>query len=264
MSRRQIVKNGPVPFYAQLRDILAAEIDEGSWRPGELLPSEAELTSSYQISRTVIRKALDALSNQGRITRIKGKGTVVVDPFLWRTSPELSGSYDALASTYQVQTVLENRLGQEFGESRAKLGIDPSVPILHVVVISERPSQPGVGATLSSFDIAGDASPALARLVRDGKTPRFRRGGSAIPVQLVAGFGLELSHSPTTVNAVTCDKAEAALLGAQPTNSVLCFEWVTYDRRGRAVIAGRSLSRGGSRLHFVVRHTVLRGRPLNG
>jgi GntR family transcriptional regulator len=262
MTRLRIVKDSPVPYHAQLREILAAAIDAGRWRPGELLPSEAELKSTYGISRTVIRQALDALSNEGRIRRIKGKGTVVLKPFLWDTSPELSGPYDALAASYRIQSVLENRLVHEFGESRRILGLGPSIPILHVVVISERPNRPGVAATLSRFNVAGDASPALARLVREGGTPRFRIGGPPIPVQLSSQFGVELSRSPTTLIAANCGELEAGLLGVEPTVSVLCFEWVSYDSAGRALITGRSVSGDNPRLRFVVRHTATTERPV--
>lgn len=50
------------------------KIDDGLWQPGILLPSEAVLTLTYRISRTVIRQALDLLSGQRRMKRIKGKG----------------------------------------------------------------------------------------------------------------------------------------------------------------------------------------------
>jgi DNA-binding GntR family transcriptional regulator len=250
-----------MPFYEQLRDILAAEIDEGLWRPGQLLPSESALTSTYRISRTVIRQALDLLSGQGRIMRIKGKGTLVVMPFRWETSPELSGPYDALANTYQIRSVLENRLVGDHGDSRNRLNLDPSVPILHVVVNSERTDRLGVTATLSTFDVAADASPALAQRTQEGMTPEFQLGRAPIPVQLVTQFGLELSHSPTTVSAVNCSEEEAALLGVPPAIAAFCFEWVSYDAHGRAVITGRSLIGDNPRLRFVVSHHATSKRP---
>ena len=145
-SKGRIHRSSSVPYYAQLRAIILAAIDDGDWRVGELIPSEAELTSTFGISRTVIRKALDLLTIEGRIRRIKGKGTVVVEPSLWDTSPELTGPYGALAESYRIQAVIENRL----------LG-EPTLPNLCVLVISERASRPGVAATLSRFDVAGDA-----------------------------------------------------------------------------------------------------------
>jgi DNA-binding GntR family transcriptional regulator len=257
MTRRGILRNSPVPYYTQLMEIIVEAIDGGRWRPGDLIPSEAELTAKYRISRTVIRKALDLLSNQGRIKRVKGKGSVVVEPLLWYGSPELTGPYDALAASYTLQAVIENRLYHGDDGLRAKLGVSPSASLLRIVVMSERSDRPGVAATLSSFDVAGDASEALARLTQDGSTPQFHVGGLAVPVQLATDFGLRLSDSPTTLSMATCSASEAHLLQVRSGTTVFCFEWVTYDALGRVIVSGRSLSADNPRLRFVVRHTPI-------
>src|SRR5699024_10968528 len=44
-----------------------------------MLPSENKLTEEYQTSRETIRKALDLLSQNGYIQKIRGKGSVVID-----------------------------------------------------------------------------------------------------------------------------------------------------------------------------------------
>ena len=261
MTQRRIDRGSSVPFYEQLAAIIVEAVDEGRWRPGDLIPSEAELTSTYQISRTVIRNALALLGNQGRIRRIKGKGTRVLEPILWDGSPELAGPYEALVASYRLLTVVENRLIPGAHTSRAKLGIDNSVPILQVVAVSERSDRPGVAATLSRFDVAGDATPALARLAQDGKTPRFRLGGPAVPAQLATEYGLQLSDSPTTLSIGRCTAAEAALLKVSKAATPFCYDWVTYDVGGRIVISGRSLSANNPLLRFVVRHRAISGSP---
>jgi DNA-binding GntR family transcriptional regulator len=261
MARRRILRDSPVPYYAQLMEIIVEAIDEGRWRPGDLIPSESELIAKYKISRTVIRKTLDLLSNQGRIKRIKGKGSVVVEPLLWYGSPELIGPYDALAASYTLQAVVENRLYRGDDALRAKLGVAPAASVLRIVVMSERSDRRGIAATLSSFDVAGDASPALARLTQDGLTPQFHVGGLAVPVQLATDFGLQLSDSPTTLSMATCTALEAQLLNVRGGATVFCFEWVTYDTGGRVIVSGRSLSADNPRLRFVVRHTPITPRP---
>ena len=257
MTRRRILRNSPVPYYTQLMEIIVDAIDGGRWRPGDLIPSEADLIAKYKISRTVIRKALDLLSNQGRIRRIKGKGSVVVEPLLWYGSPELTGPYEALAASYTLQAVIDNRLYHGDDAMRAKLGVAPAASLVHIEVISERSDRPGVAATLSTFDVAGDASPALARLTQDGSTPQFHVGGLAVPVQLATDFGLQLSDSPTTLSMAKCTASEAHLLQVRTGATVFCFEWVTYDVVGRVIVSGRSLSADNPRLRFVVRHTPI-------
>ena len=66
------------PLYDQLVDILRDKI-ENEMEPGDLLPSERELSERYGLSRTTVRLALKELETLGLITRRHGKGTFVSD-----------------------------------------------------------------------------------------------------------------------------------------------------------------------------------------
>ena len=48
------------------------------YKPGTLLPSEHDLCILYHVTRPTIRKALDALVNEGYIKKHQGKGSVVM------------------------------------------------------------------------------------------------------------------------------------------------------------------------------------------
>lgn len=66
------------PLYDQLVDILREKI-ENEMEPGDLLPSERELSERYGLSRTTVRLALKELETLGLIMRKHGKGTYVLD-----------------------------------------------------------------------------------------------------------------------------------------------------------------------------------------
>ncbi|HUY24173.1 MAG TPA: GntR family transcriptional regulator, partial [Candidatus Saccharimonadales bacterium] len=84
---RSIDRATPIPYYYQLQEILKEEIERGTWQPGDLLPSEADLGQRFNLSRTVIRKALDVLEADGDISRVKGKGSIVAQPkFRWEAT----------------------------------------------------------------------------------------------------------------------------------------------------------------------------------
>jgi len=53
MDFKGIDKNSPVPYYYQLEQLLREKIENADWKPGDVLPSEAELCSTFGISRTV-------------------------------------------------------------------------------------------------------------------------------------------------------------------------------------------------------------------
>ncbi len=65
--------------YLTIYDTLVEQIKNGEIRPGTLLPSEHELTEQFQTSRETIRKALNLLSQNGYIQKVRGKGSIVID-----------------------------------------------------------------------------------------------------------------------------------------------------------------------------------------
>lgn len=78
------------PLYDQLVDVLREKI-ETELEPGDLLPSERELSERYGLSRTTVRLALAELESLGLIVRKHGKGTFVSD--MKREATDLAGTY---------------------------------------------------------------------------------------------------------------------------------------------------------------------------
>ena len=72
-----IYRHSPVPRYHQLKEILREKIRSGEWKPGDLIPSERELSETYGISRMTTRQAVTDLVNEGVFYREQGKGTFV-------------------------------------------------------------------------------------------------------------------------------------------------------------------------------------------
>ncbi len=65
------------PQYRQLYEKLRKLIEEGTYRNGDLLPSENELCAAHHLTRPTVRNALDMLVNDGFIVRHQGKGSIV-------------------------------------------------------------------------------------------------------------------------------------------------------------------------------------------
>lgn len=58
---------------------LMSFIDQGHYAPGDKLPAERELIESLGITRSSLRKGLDALEREGMIWRHVGKGTFITN-----------------------------------------------------------------------------------------------------------------------------------------------------------------------------------------
>ncbi|WP_226037756.1 trehalose operon repressor [Aquibacillus saliphilus] len=65
--------------YLSIYDEIAKQIKIGDLEPDTLLPSENEMTVLYDTSRETIRKALNLLSQNGFIQKVRGKGSIVID-----------------------------------------------------------------------------------------------------------------------------------------------------------------------------------------
>lgn len=66
-----------VPIYQIIEKDLRVAILEGKLKQGDLVPSETELASKYQVTRMTVRQAINNLLVDGYIYRHKGRGTFV-------------------------------------------------------------------------------------------------------------------------------------------------------------------------------------------
>lgn len=76
-------------IFLQIYHDYSERIQSGEIAAGTKLPSENDLTREYGISRETVRKALQLLSENGFIHKIKGKGSFVLD--IGRMNFPLSG-----------------------------------------------------------------------------------------------------------------------------------------------------------------------------
>jgi GntR family transcriptional regulator len=84
-------KNSPLPMYYQLKELLRGKITQGEWKPGDVIPSERELSERYRISRMTARQALVELTGEGIVRREQGKGTFVAEPKIMQSLSRLTG-----------------------------------------------------------------------------------------------------------------------------------------------------------------------------
>jgi GntR family transcriptional regulator len=69
--------NTTIPLYKILKNDLHGQIESGSLKPGELIPSERVLCKQYGISRITVRRCFSEMIHEGILYRKHGKGTFV-------------------------------------------------------------------------------------------------------------------------------------------------------------------------------------------
>ncbi|MDQ0151042.1 trehalose operon repressor [Eubacterium multiforme] len=65
--------------YLDIYNYLKEKILNNSFKPGEKLPSENELTTLFSVSRNTVRRAIDMLATDGIVTSVHGKGVFVIE-----------------------------------------------------------------------------------------------------------------------------------------------------------------------------------------
>lgn len=76
-------------LYEQVFDQLLGDIEEGRYKPGEKLPSEAALVKRFAASRITVGRAVRELQQRGLVDRIAGSGTYIAGPHRTATSTGL-------------------------------------------------------------------------------------------------------------------------------------------------------------------------------
>jgi GntR family transcriptional regulator len=139
------LKDNALPLYLQLKNIITTQIKNGTFQPGEKLPSERELCERYKVSRITVRQALGALDNEGYILRSHGKGTFVaygkVEQELFSITPFQNSilskglnpttkylEANIIANTYQLSKTLNVPLSESLIELTL-LGLGDNLPM---------------------------------------------------------------------------------------------------------------------------------------
>jgi DNA-binding GntR family transcriptional regulator len=107
-----------VPLHAQVADAIRARIDTGVLRPGDELPTEADMEHEYGVGQATIRRTLAALAAEGRIVRRRGYRAQVM--------PEIE------REVVKVQRGSSFQVRMPTPAERRSLGIPVGVPVVEI------------------------------------------------------------------------------------------------------------------------------------
>lgn len=140
---RRLDRDSDVPLYFQLAAALKAALEVGEWQAGARFATEREIEEEFEVSRAVIRPALELLVGDGAIVRLKGSGAFVAPP---RRKVQATGlvrlSFEC--NDPESITVLSARKGQLDRVVSHYLEIDNrQAPVAHVTALID-PGKPSV------------------------------------------------------------------------------------------------------------------------
>lgn len=114
-------QNALTPLYEQLKNEITENIRAKIYRPGDRMPSEAELEQKYGVSRITVRRAVKELCEEEVLVRKQGKGTFVLNTATRQRLDLLRGFHDAMEEQGKtVRTEILERSIIHVKESYAK------------------------------------------------------------------------------------------------------------------------------------------------
>lgn len=250
------------PKWERLASKLRAQIEDGTYSPGSVLPSIDEMAAAGEGARATVHQAYRALEAAGYVVIVRRRGTVVRDrtPIrvpLSRYGKVLSpGGSRGPWETATADQGLDGRMKTvSVITEDASADVADGLGLPHGAAVVHRTRNATIGDDIVQLqhswypaDIA-----ATAGLDQDGKVT----GG--IYAALV-GAGLLPREADEVVTARMPTKEEAAQLSVGTTVPVLLVERVTRDRAGRALELLRIIGTA-DRLQLVYDGLPLGSRP---
>lgn len=213
------LEQGPVPLYYQLEHRLRARINADEFQPGSVLPTEDQICCEYDVSRITVRRALDALQQQGLIERRRGVGSFVTEKPRGINS-KLTGSLNEFLSMAGSMTTRCLSIGEAEPTTivRKQLQLEDSesaVLLRTVGILSEGPVAyleiwfpTDIGSRLDIESLSGNLPvvrlvelAANIRITRAEQTIEPDRAGSEAAVHLAIGAEEPILHVRRTYYA---------------------------------------------------------------
>lgn len=220
------------PLYQQIKQLLTSSLDQGEWKPGELIPSEVELAQRFKVSQGTVRKAIDALAAENLLVRRQGRGTYVAT----HQEPRAQFRFLRLVAdsgevTHPESQFLDCRRLRAPSEIARQLELkagDAIVLVRRLLLFEARP------VVLDEIWLNGSLFKGLtAERLAEYKGPMYGLFESE--------FGVRMVQATEKLRAVAADDATAALLHVEPQSPLLSVERVSCTYGGRPVEVRRGL-----------------------
>lgn len=128
------------PAYAQLANILRRRIAEGAYRPGDQLPSEAQLCRMFDVSPMTVRRSINLLADQDVVSTAQGRGTFVKPLELSTATFHLQTLHDLFSGA--VVKLLDARIVSADARTARKLHLDEGQPVIYMRRLLTRDDEP--------------------------------------------------------------------------------------------------------------------------
>jgi GntR family transcriptional regulator len=227
------------PLYRQVKELLIKRLGDGSWSPGQLLPSEPEIAAGLGVSPGTVRKALDEMSSESLLVRRQGRGTFVA-------------SHDEARILFQFFRMVSDTGERRFPESRvisvslakaderaaARLGITAKDSVVTIERVRSLDGRPCIHEYI-----------VLPRAMYPG-IERIRELPNNLYALYSTRYGVTIARGSESLKAVAAGKRQVELLGCEAREPILSIDRVALGVDGTRAEWRTSLCRT-DRAHYL-------------
>lgn len=223
------IEKSAMPLYEQICNNIRETIASGKYKPGDLLPSEAEYQKAFGVSRITVRRALKVLCEQGILRGVQGKGTYINDLYSKDWTIMRSFSNDVIAQGHVPSTKILRFKKIKASLSMAKmLEIEEGTELFAIKRLRYIDDKPfWLTASYVLCDVAPQLSPDF-----------FSRKGRAQSLFFVLhnDFALEFKMYKEIKGPEEIDLNDIKLLNQQDVDGVCTKASLFRDSNDRAVV----------------------------
>ena len=248
MDDIQIDRDSFEPAYLQLINILRRQISFGHYRSGDRLPSESQLCKVHKLSPMTVRRAINALIDQGVVNTVQGRGTFVSHLRLSKVSFGLDELRALFSESEKTQIkIIEASIKKADDLVAEKLGTDPGSRTIHIGRLILRDGEPSVYHR--EFLIYDPRRPVVEAEMNVASLKGLFSGGNIS----------DLKWGKLSVAAAVLADKEAGLLKVAAGNPALHVEHIFFDYNDKPASWGVFICRG-DRFHFTATVGILGGK----
>jgi len=221
-----------LPAYYRLAEDLRAKIERGEFKPGDMIPSTAQLARQYGVSPMTVRQGLALLAKDGYIKTVQGKGSfITVPPIDTLVLRFVDNSLLGEDRNIKVKLLNLNIVAADSGVAE-KLGVEIGAKIIKIKRV-----------------LSGDEGP----IAVDSRFLPYLKGVpllekeiayAAFPEVVARHTDVFLAKSSLEISACALSPEEAELLEVPAGSPGLLLEQIIYSNNNRAIGWSKMICRG--------------------
>ena len=225
MTEADLLRGDGTALWKQIAQQIEAAILAGRYAPGDQLPTEAQLSRSFDVNRHTVRRALAFLAERG-FTRVEqGRGSFVQESVIDYQLKRRTRFSENIVSQNRVASgiLLQAKEVPAEGAVARALQLSEGSPVLVLEILRSADGRP--------VDIASHYFP-KARF--PGLAAAYAETGSISRALEACGLS-DYTRKETRITARTVRAGDAGHLRQPPNRPVLMTESINVDAEGRPV-----------------------------